>query len=100
MLQVGQKGEKGSAEVQDLLFTSVGATAGLIHVEWNLEADRQGSAAMWDCHVRVGGAAGSQLTSKECPPKKSGINSACKAGTMMFHITPEASAYLENVWVS
>jgi hypothetical protein len=66
MLQVGRRGEKGSVEIQDLLFTNVGATKGLINVEWNLEADKQGSAAMWDCHVRIGGAVGSGLTSKEC----------------------------------
>jgi hypothetical protein len=100
MLQVGQVGEKGSVEIQDLLFTTAGATRGLINVEWNLEADEQGSAAMWDCHVRIGGAAGSQLTSKECPPLTSGIDSNCVAGSMMFHITSKASAYLENVWVS
>lgn len=99
MLQIDQKGQKGSVELQDLLFTTVGATEGLISVEWNLEADRPGSAAMWDCHVRIGGASGSQLTSMECPPLKSGANNGCVAGALMFHVTSTASAYLENVWV-
>ncbi|KAG4428636.1 hypothetical protein IFR05_015880, partial [Cadophora sp. M221] len=99
MLQVGTKGQVGSVEIQDLLFTNVGPTKGLINVEWNLEADKPGSAAMWDCHVRIGGATGSGLTSKECPPLKSGINPGCKAGSLMFHITSTASAYLENIWL-
>jgi hypothetical protein len=100
MIRVGNVGDKGSVEIQDLLFTTVGQTKGLILVEWNLEADKQGSAALWDCHARIGGSIGSQLTSTECPPVTSGINSGCMAGSMMFHITSEASAYLENMWVS
>jgi hypothetical protein len=99
MLQVGQKGQKGSVELQDLLFTTVGATAGLVSVEWNLEADQPGSAAMWDCHARIGGATGSKLTSDECPALTSGYVSTCKAGSMIVHLTSEASAYFENVWV-
>ncbi|PVH70347.1 glycoside hydrolase family 55 protein [Cadophora sp. DSE1049] len=99
MLQIGTKGQVGSVEIQDLLFTNVGPTKGLITVEWNLEADKPGSAAMWDCHVRIGGAAGSNLNSKECPPLKSGVNPGCKAGSLMFHLTSTASAYLENVWL-
>ncbi len=61
LVRVGKDGEKGSMEIQDLLFTTRGPTAGLIAVEWNIEADTQGSAAMWDCHVRFGGAKGTDL---------------------------------------
>ncbi|KUJ07893.1 pectin lyase-like protein [Mollisia scopiformis] len=96
---IGESGQKGSVEIQDLLFTTVGETKGLIAVEWNLEADEPGSTAMWDCHVRIGGATGSQLTSQQCPPVKSGVNSGCTAGSLMFRITSSASAYLENVWL-
>jgi hypothetical protein len=74
MLQVGTPGEKGYVKIQDLLFTNVGATKGLINVELNLEAMRHGSAAIWNCHVRVGGAIGSQIILKEYPPLRSGIN--------------------------
>jgi hypothetical protein len=44
---VGQDGQTGTAELQDLLFTTKGATAGVVLVEWNLKADKSGSAAMW-----------------------------------------------------
>lgn len=98
MVQVGQKGDRGSVEIQDLLFTNEGPTAGLVVVEWNIEADKPGSAAMWDCHVRIGGATGSKLTSRECPSM--GTDSKCNAGSLMFHLTAQSSAYLENVWVS
>lgn len=47
MLKVGSKGDVGDVELQDLLFTNIGATAGLIHVEWNIRAKSPGSAALW-----------------------------------------------------
>lgn len=97
LFRVGNQGEKGNAEIQDLLFTTKGPTAGLLAVEWNMEADAQGSAAMWDCHVRIGGAKGTDLDVADCPV--SGINRKCMAGAMMFHMTKSASAYIENMWL-
>jgi hypothetical protein len=99
MFQVGLPGDIGSVEIQDLLFTTMGPTKGLIAVQWNIEADNPGSAAMWDCHVRIGGAVGSKLTHTECPPAKTGVDDGCSAAFLMLHVTPKASAYLENVWV-
>ncbi|KAJ4333759.1 hypothetical protein N0V85_009937, partial [Neurospora sp. IMI 360204] len=50
MIKVGNAGDVGNVEMQDLLFTTRGATAGLIVIEWNIQADAQGSAGLWDCH--------------------------------------------------
>ena len=47
MVKVGQVGEVGDIEMQDLIFTNRGATAGLILVEWNIHASQAGSAALW-----------------------------------------------------
>jgi hypothetical protein len=47
MFQVGNVGDVGSVEMQDLMFTTKGATAGAVLVEWNIQADAQGSAALW-----------------------------------------------------
>jgi hypothetical protein len=98
MLKVGTKGQVGDVEMQDLFFTTDGATAGAILVEWNLKASSPGSAALWDCHAHVGGATGTKLTPKECPPVTSGINQGCSAARLMFHLTSSGSAYLENAW--
>ncbi|KAH8764466.1 hypothetical protein BGZ57DRAFT_930940 [Hyaloscypha finlandica] len=68
LIKVGNARDIGSVEMQDLLFTTRGATAGLILVEWNIQIDNPGSAALWDCHARVGGATGTKLTIAECPP--------------------------------
>jgi len=47
MLKVGNTGEKGTVEMQDLLLTTKGGTAGVVLMEWNVAADHQGSAALW-----------------------------------------------------
>lgn len=96
MVQVGSKGDRGSVEISGMLFTVKGATAGCIMMEWNIHEDTQGSAALWDSHFRIGGAAGSDLTLKECP--KAAVNTKCKAASMLLHITKESSGYFENIW--
>jgi len=47
MLSVGDPGEEGDVEMQDLMFTTKGATPGAVLVEWNIKASKQGSAGMW-----------------------------------------------------
>lgn len=37
-------------EISDMLFTVKGPTVGAILMEWNILADKQGSAGMWDSH--------------------------------------------------
>ncbi|KAK1750487.1 pectate lyase superfamily protein-domain-containing protein [Echria macrotheca] len=101
MLRIGRPGDVGLLDMQDLVFTSKGPTPGAVFVEWNVRNYKKqaGSAGMWDCHVRVGGAIGTGLTSLECPPSRSGINPNCQGGSMMMHITRQGGAYLENVWL-
>ncbi|KAG8162100.1 hypothetical protein KVR01_007865 [Diaporthe batatas] len=99
MIKVGTEGEIGDIEMQDLLFTTKGPTAGAILVEWNVKAESPGSAGLWDCHARIGGATGTGLTPAECPALTSGIASGCNAASLMMHITPRASGYFENMWL-
>ncbi|KAL2176487.1 pectin lyase fold/virulence factor [Thermothelomyces heterothallicus CBS 202.75] len=99
LVRVGKRGDVGSVEIQDLLFTSKGPTPGAVFVEWNIKASSPGAAAMWDSHVRLGGGEGTELTSKQCPPSTSGTNSGCSVGSLMMHITPASSALLDNVWL-
>lgn len=60
-VRVGASGDVGIVEIQDLLFTVSGPTAGAILVEWNVEQSVKGSAAIWDSHIRIGGVVGSNL---------------------------------------
>ncbi|KEZ41672.1 Uncharacterized protein SAPIO_CDS6833 [Scedosporium apiospermum] len=99
MVRVGSPGNVGDVEMQDLIFTNRGATAGLILLEWNIRAASPGSAGLWDCHVRIGGATGTELTPDECPALRSGIAPGCNAGSLMMYITLTASGYFENMWL-
>ncbi|KAB5517285.1 pectate lyase superfamily protein-domain-containing protein [Coniochaeta sp. 2T2.1] len=73
--------------------------AGAVLIEWNIRASAKGSAGLWDCHVRVGGAKGTDLTPNECPALTSGVAQGCNAASLMMHITPSASGYFENMWL-
>jgi glucan 1,3-beta-glucosidase len=51
---------------------------------------------MWDCHFRVGGAAGSDLQLANCPHGSD--NNKCMAASLLMHVTSKASGYFQNVW--
>ncbi|KAF3801934.1 putative glucan endo-1 3-beta-glucosidase [Colletotrichum gloeosporioides] len=84
-------------EIQCMMSTVRGPTAGAVLVEWNVHESSQGSAGLWDSHIRVGGAKGSDLQNAECP--KTAQNKNCIAASMMMHMTEKSSGYLENVWM-
>lgn len=47
VVQVGRRGDVGIIEIQDLMFTVSGATAGAVVVEWNAKEETQGSVGLW-----------------------------------------------------
>ncbi|CAG8407763.1 unnamed protein product [Penicillium salamii] len=97
-VQVGKEGDVGIIEIQNLMFTTSGPTAGAILMEWNVHESTQGSAGLWDSHFRVGGAMGSQLQSDKCPKQASSINKNCIGASLLLRVTKSASAYMENLW--
>lgn len=46
-VRVGSPGDVGIVEIQDMLFTVSGPTAGAILMEWNIHESIQGSAGLW-----------------------------------------------------
>ncbi|PYH83679.1 pectin lyase-like protein [Aspergillus uvarum CBS 121591] len=101
MLQVGEVGESGSVEISDLIVETKGPAPGAILIQWNLNADSQGSAGMWDVHARIGGSAGTELQSDTCtktPDQTTSPNSNCVGAFLLFHATEQSSVYLENTW--
>ncbi|KAH7305819.1 pectate lyase superfamily protein-domain-containing protein, partial [Stachybotrys elegans] len=98
-VRVGLPNQVGVVEIQSLIFTVKGATAGAVLMEWNVHESAQGSAGLWDTHFRVGGAAGTDLTANDCPKLSGKVNPKCIAASLMLHLTSESSAYLENVWM-
>ncbi|KAH8106772.1 exo-beta-1,3-glucanase [Cristinia sonorae] len=97
MVRVGAPGSSGIVEITDMLFATKGPAPGAIVVEWNVNSPQQGGAGMWDSHIRLGGAAGTNLQQNICP---SGSNSnACFAAFLALHLTTQSNAYLEGTWV-
>ncbi|GIJ91455.1 hypothetical protein Asppvi_010421 [Aspergillus pseudoviridinutans] len=98
-VKVGESGDVGVVEIQDMLFTVSGNTAGAVLMQWNVHESAQGSAGLWDSHFRVGGAIGSQLQAENCPKSTGIVKADCKAASLLLHLTSKSSAYMENVWI-
>ncbi|KAH7104876.1 glucan 1,3-beta-glucosidase [Auriculariales sp. MPI-PUGE-AT-0066] len=101
VFQVGKAGDVGVVEISDINFTTQGPAAGAIVMEWNVhekEGDK-GGAGMWDTFIRLGGAKGTNLDSGNCLKLTHTDKPECFAAFMGLHITQEASAYIEGLWV-
>lgn len=103
--RVGSPGDSGTVEIQDIIFETRGPTPGAIVLEWNVAAATQGSAGIWDSHFRIGATAGTDLQQDKClkaPDTKVSAGDAsvteCTATFLLFHVTPQANGYFENVW--
>ncbi|KAF7311538.1 hypothetical protein MKEN_01056200 [Mycena kentingensis (nom. inval.)] len=99
VVQIGAPGSSGIMEISDILFSTIGPAAGAIVVEWNIKQSTQGSAGMWNSHVRLGGAKGTNLLETQCPSSGAGGTANCMAAWAAFHLTKQSSAYLEGTWV-
>jgi glucan 1,3-beta-glucosidase len=100
MLQVGKAGgEVGTIEISDLLFTSIGNLPGLVLMQWNVQAEKQGSVGIWDSHFRIGGAYGTKLQVAQCPASAPLNGASCVAASTIMHMTPGSNGYFENMWL-
>lgn len=100
VVRIGCPGDSGVMEISDMIFSTRGPAPGAVIVEWNIREaeDQQGSAAIWDSHVRVGGFAGTNLEADKCA-REQPLSDNCRASFLNFHLTANSSAYIENVWV-
>ncbi|OIW32653.1 exo-beta-1,3-glucanase [Coniochaeta ligniaria NRRL 30616] len=92
MVQVGLPGQRGVAQISDMLFTVADVLPGCILVEVNMAGNQNGDVGFWNSHMRVGGAMGSAVETK-C---QGGV--PCKAAFMLLHVTRTASVYIEDMW--
>jgi hypothetical protein len=101
VFQVGEPGDIGTVEMSDLIFETLGPQPGAIMIQWNVAEVSQGSAGMWDVHVRIGGSSGTKLQSDTCskaPTVTAPANKACEGAFLLLDVTEKASIYLENNW--
>ncbi|KZP16290.1 glycoside hydrolase family 55 protein [Athelia psychrophila] len=99
VIQAGAASSTGLLEISDMIFKTQGPTAGAIILEWNVHdpSGNQAAAGLWDSHIILGGAVGTNLQSNNCPSGSD--SSACMAAFLGIHITAGASAYFEGTWV-
>ncbi|KAF9259881.1 exo-beta-1,3-glucanase [Marasmius fiardii PR-910] len=100
VVRVGEPNSQGIVEISDMLFSTIGPAPGAIVMEWNVQQPSgvNGGAGMWDSHIRLGGADGTNLQTN-CPSSGSGGFDNCFAAYLGLHLTPASTAYLEGTWV-
>ncbi|KAF9532307.1 exo-beta-1,3-glucanase [Crepidotus variabilis] len=101
VVRVGDTNSQGILEITDIIFTTIGPAAGAIVVEWNVKqpSGQIAGAGMWDSHIRLGGAAGTNLQAAQCPTSIAVGNSNCFSAFLGLHLTSSSTAYLEGTWV-
>ena len=104
VFRVGMPGDQGAVEISDLIFETLGPRPGAILMEWNVADSTQGACGLWDVHFRIGGTAGTQLQQDKClgnstTTQPAEFNPECAGSFLMLHITQQATAYVENVWL-
>lgn len=94
VVQIGNAGEVGVAQIQDIRFTVADISPGAIIVQINMAGSKPGDVGLWNSHVTVGGTADT-IINTACG---SGNTADCMAAFAMVHLTSSSSAYIENMW--
>ena len=98
----GTSGERGRVELSDFLVATQGRQRGAVGVEWNLRTEGDDVSGMWDVHVRIGGARGTQQGVGEClkRPGDATVVEGCVVAFMAMWVTKGAGGLvMENVWL-
>lgn len=94
VVQIGQPGDTGVVEIQDMRFTVSEVLPGAKIIELNIAGTNPGDVGLWNTMVTVGGTADTSI-SRTCGSQDP---SGCMAAYMVLHLTETSSAYLENFW--
>ncbi|KGO69522.1 Pectin lyase fold/virulence factor [Penicillium italicum] len=94
VVQLGNPGDVGVIEIQDMRFSVGEILPGAKIIEINAAGDQPGDVGLWNTMAMVGGTADTSIsgacTSQD--PKD------CMAAFMVMHLTESSSAYIENFW--
>ncbi|KAJ5499508.1 Pectin lyase fold/virulence factor [Penicillium expansum] len=94
VVQLGNPGDVGVIEIQDMRFSVGEILPGAKIIEINAAGDQPGDVGLWNTMAMVGGTADTSIsgacTSQD--PKD------CMATFMVMHLTKSSSAYIENFW--
>lgn len=89
IIKVGDEGDVGVAQLQDLHFTVAEELAGAIILQINMAGNSPGDVSIHNSMITVGGTPASPL---DCS------DSACQAAYTGLHLTKTSSAYIDNMW--
>ncbi|KAI0442034.1 glycoside hydrolase family 55 protein [Xylaria telfairii] len=94
VVAIGNGGDVGTAQIQDMRFTVSDVLPGAIIVQFNMAGSSPGQVALWNSMITVGGTRGASALTNACTDPKN----ECKAAFLGMHFAPTSSAYVENVW--
>jgi hypothetical protein len=94
VVKIGNVGDLGIVEIQDIRFTVAEVSPGAIIVEVNVAGNQAGDVGIWNSLITVGGTADTTI-STTCTNQDAKY---CMAAFMMMHLTATSSAYIENFW--
>ncbi|ORY68799.1 pectate lyase superfamily protein-domain-containing protein [Pseudomassariella vexata] len=94
VVQVGKPGEKGVAQILDILVEVSDILPGAILMQVNMAGTKPGDVGVWNTVLRVGGSKHT-LVNTQCTDADT---STCKAAFALLHVTNSASLYAENLW--
>ncbi|KAL1849569.1 hypothetical protein Plec18170_007477 [Paecilomyces lecythidis] len=94
VVQVGNSGDTGVVEIQDMRFTVAQVSPGAKIVEVNAAGASAGDVGFWNCLITIGGTADTTV-STTCTNQDS---KNCMAAFIAMHLTSSSSVYIENMW--
>ncbi|KAI1413046.1 glycoside hydrolase family 55 protein [Hypoxylon sp. FL1857] len=94
VVSVGNSGDVGTAQIQDMRFTVSDVLPGAIILQFNIAGSAPGDVALWNSLVTVGGTLGASALAGAC----GSASNECQAAFLGMHFAPSSSVYVENVW--
>lgn len=93
-MMVGNPGERGTVEIQDMRFTVADISPGAIVLQVHLAGSAPGEVGMWNSHITVGGTADTNVNNA-C---SNADTADCLAAFALLHLASTSSCYIENMW--
>ncbi|KAH8201325.1 hypothetical protein TruAng_004493 [Truncatella angustata] len=94
VVQIGNAGDAGIAQIQDMRFTVSDVLPGAIVVQFNAAGASPGDVGLWNSLITIGGTRGASLLTDTCTDAAN----QCQAAFLGLHLAGTSSAYVENVW--
>ncbi|KAL2151691.1 hypothetical protein VTH82DRAFT_6789 [Thermothelomyces myriococcoides] len=89
VVQVGNPGDVGVAQIQDMRFTISQPLPGAILVRWNMAGANPGDVAIWNSLITVGGTRGAAELTDTCRD----ASAPCRAAFLGMHLTESSSVF-------